>query len=160
MKLSPHRRIGLLSAIALSVVGAGSSARSEDARLIAVNPPGADIPGISQAMIVESGRVMYLSGHVPFGSGGALGATLEEQLDQVFSNMKATLAAAGADFSALARVTYFVRDYDAGKLETLRAVRDRWIGGGTPPASALIGVAALFHPDVLVEVDAVAVLPE
>ncbi|ENO84589.1 RidA family protein [Thauera linaloolentis] len=44
-------------------------------------------------------------------------------------------------------------------LPLIRGVRDRYIDVGRPPASALIGVDALFHPDVLVEVDAVAVLP-
>ena len=128
--------------------------------LQSVNPPGADIPGISQAMIVEGGKLMYLSGHVPFGAEGQLGADFATQLDQIFANMKATLEEAGTDFSALARVTFFVRDYDISMLETLRTVRDRWIDTDNPPASALIGVAALFHPDVLVEVDAVAVLAD
>jgi 2-iminobutanoate/2-iminopropanoate deaminase len=37
-------------------------------------------------------------------------------------------------------------------------VCDRFIEAALPPAGALIGVAALFHPDVLVEVDAIAVI--
>ncbi len=145
----------------LFLLFASVSIAAEERRLQAVNPPGADIPGISQAMIVRSGKLMYLSGHVPFGGDGKLAvADFEAQLDQVFENMGRTLEAAGTDFSALARVTFFVRDYDISKLEALRVIRDRWIDTENPPASALVGVAALFHPDVLVEVDAIAVLPE
>jgi len=140
-------------------IAAPNLANAQDAMLKAVNPPGADIPGISQAMIVERGRLMFLSGHVPFGKDGIAKGDFEAQLNQVFANMKATLEVAGTDFSALVRVTFYVRDYDGSKLEVVRNVRDRWINTANPPASALIGVAALFHRDVMVEVDAVAVLP-
>lgn len=150
-------RVVLLAAACFMLPG---SALAEDVMLKSVNPPGADIPGISQAMIVESGKLMYLSGHVPFGKDGIAENNFEAQLDQVFANMQATLKQAGTDFSALARLTFYVRGYDGSQLETLRLVRDRWIDTANPPASALIGVAALFHPDVLVEVDAIAVLPE
>jgi enamine deaminase RidA (YjgF/YER057c/UK114 family) len=134
--------------------------KAEDSMLRAVNPPGADIPGISQAMIIPKGHdLMYLSGHVPFGPNGLEKENFEGQLDQVFANISATLSEAGTDFSSVARLTFFVQGYDGSQLETLRAVRDRWINTDNPPASALIGVEALFHPDVLVEVDALAVLP-
>ena len=127
----------------------------------AINPPDANIPGISQAMLVEEGRLLLLSGHVPFESEGQLVTNdLAAQLRQAFVNMQATLEAAGADFSNVARITLFVRDYDASKLDAIRQVRDEFVNRETPPASALIGVAQLFHPDVLVEIDAVAVLSE
>lgn len=61
--------------------------------------------------------------------------------------------------SAVARLTIYVRNYDPASLLLIRATRDLWINPERPPASALIGVASLFHPDVLVEVDAIAVLP-
>lgn len=72
----------------------------------------------------------------------------------------ATLRAAGSDFSHVARLTIYVRDFDAAQLPAIRAARDRWIDPKRPPASALIGVQALFQPDVRVEVDAIAVIPE
>ncbi|TCP89748.1 enamine deaminase RidA (YjgF/YER057c/UK114 family) [Rhizobium sp. PP-CC-2G-626] len=125
-----------------------------------INPPGPSIPGISQAMLISEGRLLILSGHVPFDDAGKItGSDLATQLDQVFQNMQATLHAAGADFSALARITIYVRDYDPDQLPTIRTVRDRWIDAKCPPASALIGVAALAFPEMLVEVDAMAFLP-
>ena len=132
-----------------------------NAMLRPVNPAGAAIPGISSAMVVENGRLMFLSGHVPMDSNGAvLPPDLEAQLDQVFKNLGATLEATGATPRHLARITIYVRDFQADQLPAIRRARDRFINQEKPPASALIGVAELFHPDdVLVEVDAVAVLP-
>jgi 2-iminobutanoate/2-iminopropanoate deaminase len=126
-----------------------------------INPPGPSIPGISQAVLVESGRPLFLSGHVPFDATGSV-SSLEfgAQLDQVFRNLHATLQAAGVGFEAVARLTIYVCDLKPGLLATLRDVRDRWINLDQPPASVLIGVASLFRPDVLVEVDAFAVVPD
>jgi len=150
----------LIGAICAAFLTTPGLAIAENNMLTAINPPGADIiPGISQAMIIEDGRLMFLSGHVPFGPEGLKKDDFEAQLNQVFANLKATLDEAGTDFSSVARLTFYVRDYDGTQLDTLREVRDRWIDTSNPPASALIGVAALFHPDVLVEVDAIAVLP-
>ncbi len=129
--------------------------------LTAINPENADIPGISQAIQVPSStRALYLSGHVPFGPNGIEKGNFAAQLDQIFKNIEATLKAAGTEMSALARITIYVVDYDGSQLDALRTVRDRWINTETPPASALIGVYALFHPDVLVEVDGIAFIKE
>lgn len=126
--------------------------------MYAVNPPGVNIPGISQAMVVNDGKIMYLSGHIAMGAdGNFVGDTVEEQLKQVMANMAYTLKEAGADFSNVARLTVYVRDYDISMLEGIRKIRDQFVNQDLPPASALIGVAALFHPGALVEVDAVVV---
>ncbi|NOR31693.1 MAG: hypothetical protein GQ539_11410, partial [Sulfitobacter sp.] len=58
-----------------------------------------------------------------------------------------------------ARVTFYIKNYDPTQLEEMRLVRDQWIDTDIPPASALIGVASLFHPDALIEIDGIAVLP-
>lgn len=71
--------------------------------LDAVNPPGSNIPGISQGMIVETGRLLVLSGHVPMRSDGLVtGPGLEAQMEQVFRNLLGTLEAAGAGFGHVA----------------------------------------------------------
>ena len=88
-----------------------------------------------------------------------MGSDLASQLEQVFANLQATLQAAGTGFEAVARLTIYVRDYEPSQLPVIRAVRDRWVRGPCPPASALIGVSALFQPGVLVEIDAVAAIP-
>ena len=129
-------------------------------KLCPINPPSANIPGISQGVIVDGGNLLLLSGHVPMRrDGSVVAANLEAQLEQVLENMKETLAAAGGDFRNVARLTIYVRNYQPDQLGVIRTVRDRYIDAACPPASALIGVASLFHPDVLVEIDAIAVVP-
>jgi len=125
----------------------------------AINPPHVAIPGLSQAMLIESGHLLILSGHVPLRADGTMPSDLAAQLHQVFENIGATLQSAGVGFEAVARLTIYVRDYQPEMLPTIRTVRDHWVNAERPPASALIGVAALFDPDVLVEVDALAAVP-
>lgn len=124
-----------------------------------VDPAGGVVPGIAQGMVITGGQLLVLSGHVPLDADGAVvGTDHAAQLEQVFVNMLATLAAAGGDFGSVARLTFYVRDYRPDLLPVIRSVRDRWIDSASPPASALIGVAALFHPQVLIEVDGLAVI--
>ena len=121
----------------------------------------APIPGISAGMVLEGKRLLLLSGQVPLRADGTLaGTTLETQMSQVMKNLHATLDAAGADFSHVARLTIYVRDYHPGHLDTIRTIRDKWINLQRPPASTLIGVAALAQPEFLIEIDAIALLPE
>jgi len=117
--------------------------------------PGQEIPGISGAAVVNDG-LLILSGHVPVAPDGTVPPTLEAQLEQAFQNLDASLRHAGSTPQHIARMTLYVRGYRPEQLGTIRAVRDRWLKGHAP-ASALIGVEALFRPDVQVEIDAIAV---
>ena len=155
-----HLFLTLMTALLMTNAQANTAMLAANPMLRAVNSEGAPIPGISSAVVVESGRLMFISGHVPVNENGAVSPTdLEIQLDQFFSNLGKTLAAAGATSANLARITIYVRDLKSEQLPVIRRARDRFINQKLPPASALIGVAELFHPNVLVEVDAVAVLP-
>lgn len=121
-----------------------------------VTAAGQEIPGISGAAIVH-GDLVLLSGHLPLAEDGSVPATLEGQLEQAFRNLDGTLREAGSAMDGIARMTLYIRGYQPEQLDTVRAVRDRWLKGHAP-ASALIGVEALFRPDVRVEIDAMAVL--
>ena len=59
----------------------------------------------------------------------------------------------------LVKLTIYVRNLQPDQLTIIRKVRDQFIHSELPPASSLIGVAQLFHPAVLVEVEAIAVIP-
>lgn len=126
------------------------------AQLRTLTAPGQEIPGISGAAVVQDG-LLLLSGHVPVAADGSVPATLEGQLEQTFQNLDATLRHAGSSPQQIARMTLYVSGYRPEQLETIRTVRDRWLKGHAP-ASALIGVQALYRPDVKVEIDAIAVL--
>jgi 2-iminobutanoate/2-iminopropanoate deaminase len=123
-----------------------------------INPASNTIPGISHAVVVKGGQLIFLSGHVPLTDTGQIaGPGLEEQVRTVFANIQSTLEAAQSSMENLVRITIYVRDFREEDLPIIRRVRDQFVNLDRPPASALIGVASLFHPEVRVEIDAIAV---
>jgi 2-iminobutanoate/2-iminopropanoate deaminase len=74
----------------------------------------------------------------------------------MFENLGRVLAAVGCGPSDVAKVTVYM--VDVNERAKMNAARQEFFGEHRP-ASALVGVNALVHPDVLIEVDAVAVLP-
>ena len=106
---------------------------------------------------VASGLLVHVSGQVPVRPDGSvvLGAA-EVQTEQVFQNLSAALEAVGASWADVVKLTYFLRDI--ADLDEVRAVRDRFVDPGRLPASSLVQVAGLAHPDFRIEIDAVAAI--
>ena len=73
------------------------------------------------------------------------------QARQVFENLRRCLAAAGASFGDVVKLTF---GPDAADLLAVRAARDAVIDTNRPPASTAVQVAALFAPAYLLEVEA------
>lgn len=128
-------------------------------RQISYRNPG-DMPptaGYSHYVEVRGGRTIYLSGQVPLDSNGRIvGQTFSEQAEQVFRNIKTALMDAGADFGHVVKISMYIKDMD--HLSALRAVRDRYLEPDRLPASSLFAVSGFFHPDILVEIEAIAVV--
>jgi enamine deaminase RidA (YjgF/YER057c/UK114 family) len=78
----------------------------------------------------------------------------EAQTRLAMENVGRALDAAGAGWGDVVKLTFFVVDVSA--LATIRTVRDTFVDTEHPPASSLVQVAALFRPDLLIEVEAVA----
>ncbi|GGR24919.1 RidA family protein [Deinococcus ruber] len=119
----------------------------------------AKVPGYTPVVEVRAGRTAYISGQVPTDEVGRLiGASdFEAQARQVFQNLERALRAADMDFSHVVKFGIYLTDM--ANLTAMRRVRDEFIGAAQPPASTLVQVAALGHPEWLFEVDAVAVAP-
>jgi enamine deaminase RidA (YjgF/YER057c/UK114 family) len=79
------------------------------------------------------------------------------QARQVFENLRGCLAAAGASFADVIKLTYFLTD--VAQLPVIRGVRDQYVDTAAPPASTAVAVAALFRPEFLVEIEALALVP-
>ena len=79
-------------------------------------------------------------------------------MGRTFEHLKAAPAAAGATRGDVVKVAYFVVALKPEHVTVLREARGRHLDPKTPPASTLVGVAALAAPDWLVEVEAVAVV--
>jgi enamine deaminase RidA (YjgF/YER057c/UK114 family) len=150
-----------LGAIALLGLFAAAAPAAAQSRPRFVNPPTLPTPrGYSQVVEVPAGaRMLYLSGQVPLDSAGALvgSGDFRTQAHQVFKNLRAGLAAGGAGFADVVKLTYYV--VDAKQVPLLREIRDKYINTAAPPASTLVEVRRLFRQDVLLEIEAVAVLP-
>ena len=111
--------------------------------------------GYSHA-VVFSGPLAVISGQVPVDADGNLVGKDDPaaQIRQVFDNLVAALAAANATMAQVVKFTYFVTDMAV--LATLRQIRDEYVDVDRPPASSLVQVAGLAHPDFLVEIEALA----
>ena len=103
---------------------------------------------------------MWTSGQVAVDADGnvAPDAGWEGQTRLAFANVGKALQAAGAGWPDVVKLTFFVVDVSA--LPTIRAVRDELVDTTRPPTSSLVQVAGLVHPDLLIEVEAVAWLPD
>lgn len=126
-----------------------------------LNPDGVNKPKTySQVVKVNNGTMIFTSGIVADdASGNIIGkGDLKAQVQQAFDNLKIVLAAAGADFKDVVKMTYYVVDYKPEQIPMIREVRARYLPTENPPASTLVGVAALFNPDVLIEIEAIAII--
>ena len=128
-------------------------------RPVFASPPELAPPaGYSHVVTVPPGRLVLTSGQVPMGPDRAIASGgWEAQTRLTFENVGRALAAAGAAWPDVVRLTIYV--VDVAELATIRAVRDEFVDTTSPPTSSLVQVAGLFHPDVLIEIEALAHLP-
>jgi len=123
-----------------------------------INPAALSRPaGYTHVVEVAGGRTLYVSGQIAVDQNGALVGKddFEAQTRQVFENLKSALAASGATLDRIVKMTVFVTD--ASRIQTFREVRNRYITR-EPPASTFVQVARLARPELMIEIEAVAVL--
>jgi reactive intermediate/imine deaminase len=113
--------------------------------------------GYSHVVDAPASRIIYISGQVPLDVDGQLvgEGDFEAQARQVFQNLTAALEAADASWTDVVKLNYFLRD--VGQITSVRSIRDEYVDTERPPASTLVEVSGLFRPDVLIEIEAVAV---
>ncbi|WCB91452.1 Putative reactive intermediate deaminase TdcF [Baekduia alba] len=122
------------------------------------SPAGLPTPaGYSHVVGLPPGRLVWTSGQVALDATGAAPEGWEAQTRLVFENVGGALAAAGATFADVVKLSFFVTG--VAELATVRAVRDEFVDTANPPTSSLVQVAGLIRPDLLVEVEAVAWRP-
>ena len=91
--------------------------------------------------------------------GSGIGAgDLAAQTAQAMRNVGLALAAAGAGYADIVKITTYVVNYKPEDRAVIGRARAPFFSNGTPPASTLVGVGALALPDWLVEIEAVAVV--
>ena len=104
---------------------------------------------------IEQDGWIFVSGQIPLdaATGEIVGADAEAQARQVLANLRAVLAAAGADFRDVIRTTIYLTDLAA--FAAVNAVYAEAFASEPQPARATVQVAAL-PLGALVEIDAIA----
>ena len=125
------------------------------------NPPGLSTPrGYSHTVSVAGGRTVFIAGQVAYNAQGEVvgKGDLRAQARQAFENLRIALAAAGGSFKDVVKMNTYVVGYKPDQLPVLREVRAEILKDVTPPASTLVGVQSLVNPDLLIEIEAIAVV--
>ncbi|MDO0910418.1 RidA family protein [Streptomyces sp. DT2A-34] len=110
-------------------------------------------------VVLGSGRFVAVSGQLALDEDGELVGEGDPaaQARQVFENLRRCLAAAGATFDDVVKLTYFVTDM--AHMPAIRAARAEHIPDDRLPAASAVQVAGLVRPEFLMEVEAFAVVP-
>lgn len=121
------------------------------------------VPGMAEPIshfthVVKANGFVFVSGAVAIDGSGKLvgGNDVVAQTRQVHENLKACLAAAGATFADVCKVTVFVKNVD--DREKINTVRKEYFGASRP-TSTLVEISRFVRDGILVEIDAIAVLP-
>lgn len=114
-------------------------------------------PVIGFSRAVRVGDTVYVSGTVGYGPDGKLvgPGDVYAQAKQTIRNIEAALQEAGATLENVVRTRIYVTDISRWE-EAARAHREAF--GSVRPASSLLEVSNLASPDMLVEIEAVAVI--
>ena len=116
---------------------------------------------IAHALVTKGGYTLRMSGYPAIGPDGIIGkGDMRVQTLQALEYVKRTVEAGGATWDDIVHMTFFFTDREKFHREAIPA-RVEFFGkhakGGLLPCITSIGVSALMHPDMLIEVEATAV---
>jgi 2-iminobutanoate/2-iminopropanoate deaminase len=123
-----------------------------------INPWGwQDAAGFSQAWRVDGAHsIVFVSGQAPISADGQLVGENEfaAQVRQVFENLRTVLDEAETGVEAVVKLTVYLTDMT--RLREYTQIKGEFFGS-EQPASTAVGVTALARPEMMVEVEAIAV---
>lgn len=106
-------------------------------------------------VVTGTGRLVAVSGQLALDEDGEGDAAAQAR--QVFENLRRCLAAAGATFDDVVKLTFFMTDM--AHMPAVRAARAEHIPDDRLPAASAVRVAGLVRPEFLMEIEALAVVP-
>ena len=118
--------------------------------------------GFSNVVVVPGGRLVFITGQMALdGDGKLVGpGDLPAQIEQAFKNIATALEAVGADFSHVVKLTVLSVEDFTSHMYAYGEIRDRFVTTENPPASAVILAPKLVFEGALVDIAAIAHLPE
>ena len=156
-RLSPRFRASAVAVVLLALLPCVAAAQGAGTRYI--NPKGLVKPtGYTHLVIAPDGRTVYIAGQVAFDSTGKVvgEGDFAAQAEQVFRNLKQALESVGGSMADLVKTTTYITDIK--HVPALRDVRGRYLAKTQPPANTLVAVSSLARPELLIEIEGVAVL--
>ncbi|MGB4772281.1 MAG: RidA family protein [Chitinophagaceae bacterium] len=128
-----------------------------------VNPSVVSQPtGYSHVAVVDLGnsKMLIISGQVPLNAKGQLIGENDfaKQTEQVFLNLQQILQSFGGGMQHVVKTGIFVTD--ASNVPLFREIRSKYVNMKNPPASTLVEVKGLFRKDILIEIEATAIIPK
>lgn len=125
---------------------------------IVINPSTLAAPTGYSYAIKKSGTPVFISGQVALDGHGKLVGENDAaaQTEQVFLNLQAVVEACGGSLDDIVKITIFVTD--PAYRPAVAAARLKYFKEGQWPASTYLVVAALAVPQMLVEIEAVAMI--
>ena len=124
-----------------------------------INPHGLVKPyGYTHVVVAPDGRTVYVAGQVALDSTGKLvgAGDFKAQAEQVFRNLNRAMESVGGSLADVIKTTTYVTDFK--NVAALREIRGKYLAGGHPPANTLLVVSSLARAELLLEIEAVAVL--
>jgi enamine deaminase RidA (YjgF/YER057c/UK114 family) len=126
------------------------------------NPSSVSAPnGYSHVVQVDLGnsKMLIISGQIALDNKGNLIGKddLGKQTEQVFLNIKSIVEGAGGNMNNVVKLGYFLTDIS--QIKAVRQVRDKYVNVKAPPASTTVQVSKLVRDDLLIELEATAIIP-
>ena len=146
-----------MMSVALALAAVPLMAQEAARTIRRLNPPALSKPtGYTHVVVASGGRTIYVSGQIALDQDGKVVGVgdFRAQAKQVFENLKAALAAAGASFDDVVKMNIYILDMT--NAPALREVRAGYVGSN-PPASTLVEVRKLARDEFLLEIEVIAV---
>jgi 2-iminobutanoate/2-iminopropanoate deaminase len=123
-----------------------------------INPSTMPAPAGYSYGVKKSGTPLYISGQVAIdGAGKLVGeGDAAAQTEQVFQNLRSVVEAAGGTMADIVKLTIYVTD--AAYRPAITAARQKYFADGQYPASTYLVISGLALPQLLVEIEAIAVV--
>jgi enamine deaminase RidA (YjgF/YER057c/UK114 family) len=128
-----------------------------------IQPPelfGSEKLGFTQVVTSDPGTLVFVSGQTAmnreFRTVG--GTDLAAQAEQALANLGDALSAAGASPADVTSLRVYVAGYEPAHAAVIGPIFGRFFSDGPPPAQTLLGVQTLAMPELLIEIEATAVI--
>ena len=118
--------------------------------------------GYSHAAEVDLGncKMLIISGQVALDKQGNLVGKndLAKQTEQVFLNIRNIVSESGGTMDNVVKLGFYLTN--VSQIQAVRDIRNKFINMQAPPASTLVEVSRLFREDILIEIEATAIIPK